>query len=116
MNTCLILLFLTFLVGEFTTLGLKCRICQEAFIEESCNEYPELQMHGCKVVNIYFLPNKLSGTKKAKLPDFVKVYRIIISQNCQISYTFFEYPLQKKVRGPFSVPYTIFLKSKFHCN
>jgi hypothetical protein len=71
MNTRLILLFLTFFVGEFSILGLKCRICQESFIEESCNEYPELQMHGCKVVNIYFLPNKLSGTKKAKLPDFV---------------------------------------------
>ena len=62
MNTRLILLFLTFFVAEFSTLELKCRICQEAFIEESCNEYPELQMHGCKVVNTYFLPSKLSGS------------------------------------------------------
>ena len=66
MNTRLILLFLTFFVGEYSTLGLKCRICQEAFIEESCNEYPELQMHGCKVVNTYFLPSKLSVSKKVR--------------------------------------------------
>ena len=85
MNTRLILLFLTFLVGEFSTLGLKCRICQEAFIEESCNEYPELQMHGCKVVNTYFLPSNLSVSKKQgfgpkincipmKLPNFVNQF------------------------------------------
>ena len=49
MKNYLILAYFVTLFGGLNSSGLlKCRICQESVLEESCNEYPQMEIHTCQ--------------------------------------------------------------------
>ena len=71
MKNYLIFAYFMTLFGALNSSGfLKCRICQESIIEESCNEYHQMETHTCQ--------------GSCKKTTFFENGKTIISRDCDI--------------------------------